>query len=209
MSLINKFITKANEIANKNPFILNTIKKVISLCPCLEEKICKTIDRENIKKITEKTGKELLLSKTGQEIFDIISSSKFEKKAKDKQEIDYILTSIDNLFLNKKIDKQTALHELSNIISQEYDEIILKNIAQRTAEYLYDREDNYIFIELSELAKKDAKTGIQRVSKNVLKLLPKISKKTCIPIYSDKKTYGFKNSAKLTEDKQKKDEEYI
>ena len=98
---------------------------------------------------------------------------------------------------------------MSSIISQEYDEITLKNIAQRTAEYICERKENYIFIELSELAKKDAKTGIQRVSKNVLKLLPKISKKICIPIYSDKKNYGFKNCLKLTEDKQKEYEETI
>ena len=61
----------------------------------------------------------------------------------------------------------------------------------------------------AEQAKKDAKTGIQRVSKNILKLLPKISKKTCIPIYSDKKTYGFKYYTKLTDDKIQNHEEVI
>ena len=44
-----------------------------------------------------------------------------------------ILTSIDNLFLNKKIDKKQALKKLSKIISKDYNEIILKNISQRTA----------------------------------------------------------------------------
>ena len=218
MSLINKIITQANKIANKYPFILNSIKKILKLCPYLEEKICKTIDSENVKEMTDKTDKKILLSKTGQEIFDEITSPKFEKKSelniiknlkKQSEKIDILFSSIDNLFLNKKINRENIYNELSNIIHKDYQEDILKFIAQRTAEYLYPQRENIIYLDYSELAKVDAKTGIQRVSKNILKLLPKISKRQCIPIYSDKKTYGFKHYTTLANDKLQNDEETI
>ena len=207
MSLINKFITKANEIANKYPFILNSIKNTLKLCPYLEEKICKIIDKDNINKLEYKNDK-ILLSKTGQEIFDIINSPSFEKKAKKRQKIESILTSIDNLFENKKIDKNNIYNELSNIIHPKYNESILEKIAQRTAEYIYSKRDNIIFTDYSELAKKDAGTGIQRVCKNILKLLPDVSNNKVIPIYSDDITsYGFKYCSKFMFEEQKENEE--
>lgn len=210
MSLISKFITKANEIANKCPFILNSIKKILKLCPYLEEKICKTIDKDNINKIIENKYKKILLTKTGKEIFDIISSDKFKKNAQNKQEIDSILTLIDNTFSNQIIDQTTAIKKLSNIINPQYDEFIISNIAQRTAEYLYPQRDKYIFVDYSDLSKKDSGTGIQRVCKNILKLLTTISKKKVIPIYSDDITfYGFKYCSKLALEEQKENDEVI
>ena len=209
MNIINKIITASHKIISKNPFILNSIKKIISLCPYLEKKICNTIDNQN-KNVNDK----ILLSKTGQEIFDIISSPKFEKKAKNKQEKDEILTSIDNLFENKKISKEQALKELSTIMSKKYNKnkIILKNIAQRTAEYLYERKENYIFIELSELAINDDKRGICRVCNNIIKYLPSINKYKVLPIHSPQNEfikYGFRYCSKLAENEEKENEEVI
>lgn len=209
MSFIDEFIAKANKIANKNPFILKTIKKIISLCPYLEKKICKTIDKDNINKLIDKKDKKILLSKTGKEIFNIISSSNFKKRSKNKQDINSILTSIDNIF-NEKIDKKDALNKLEDIIHNEYDKNILEIISQRTAEYLYSKRENYIFIDYSDLAKKDSGTGIQRVSKNILKYLPHLSKYKVIPIYSeDTKYYGFKYCSKLVENEEQENEEII
>ena len=205
MNIINKIITISHKFVSKNPFILKIVKKIISLCPYLEKKISNTINSQN-------KNDTILLTRTGQEIFDIISSSKFEKKSKSKQKLDVILKSIDNLFENKKIDKTTALKDLSTIISKEYDEIILKNIAQRTAEYLYNRKENYIFIDLSILAINDSGTGIQRVCKQIFNLLPNLSKYKVIPVHSQQseyEKYGFRYCSKLAENKEEKNEELI
>ena len=115
-------------------------------------------------------------------------------------------------FLNKKIDKQQALKKLSKIISKDYNEIILKNISQRTAEYLYDRKENFIFVDLSILAINDAGTGIQRVCKNILNFLPNLSKYNVIPIHSQQnefEKYGFRYCSKWDENKKQENEETI
>ena len=200
MSFINKIITKSHQFIKNNTFILNSIKKILKLCPFLEEKICNVIEKEN---------KDILLSKTGEKIFNIISSPNFEKKAKKKQKIDNILNLIDE---SKIIDEKSALEQLSNIVHKTYKENILKQIAQRTAEYLYKRTENYLFMDLSKLSITDAGTGIQRVTKNILKYLPNLSKYKVIPVYSPQnefEKYGFRYCSKLAEDKERENEEVI
>ena len=91
MNILNKIITETHKFVSKYPFILNSIKKILKLCPYLEKKISNTINSQN-------KNDKILLTRTGQEIFDIISSSKFEKKSKNKQKIDNILIAIDDIF---------------------------------------------------------------------------------------------------------------
>ena len=59
--------------------------------------------------------------------------------------------------------------KLEKVIHKDYKENTLKIIAQRTAEYLYERKENYLFVDVSELAINDDKRGISRVCKNILK----------------------------------------
>ena len=200
MSFINKIITKSHQFIKNNTFILNSIKKILKLCPFLEKKICNVIEKEN---------KDILLSKTGEKIFNIISSPNFEKKAKKKQKIDKILNLIDE---SKITDEKSALEQLSNIVHKTYKENILKQIAQRTAEYLYKRTENYLFMDLSKLSITDAGTGIQRVTKNILKYLPNLSKYKVIPVYSPQnefEKYGFRYCSKLAENEKQEKEEII
>ena len=205
MNILNKIITETHKFVSKYPFILNSIKKILKLCPYLEKKISNTINSQN-------KNDKILLTRTGQEIFDIISSSKFEKKSKNKQKIDNILIAIDDIFRNEIRDKQLILQKISNIISKDYDDYELRQIAQRTAEYLYERRENYIFIDLSILAINDSGTGIQRVCKQIFNFLPNLSKYKVIPVHSPQnefEKYGFRYCSKLAEDKERENEEVI
>ena len=91
----------------------------------------------------------------------------------------------------------------------QFDNII--NHYPQIMEKLLERE-NCIFVDISDIVRIDVGTGVQRVTKNIIKYLPKLSKRKVIFVYSKSNEFEmqfFRYCSKFSENEKIKNEDII
>lgn len=143
--------------------------------------------REELMVYSLKQSKKFSWDKSAKIIIETFEKCYIEKKSKDyKEEIDYIPFLISNISrFGDKLTEQDLLN-ISQCIARNYPENSLNQ--------------NQLFVDVSELVQRDAKSGIQRVVKAILKeLLVNPPKGYRVePVYADTQNIGYKYARKFT-----------
>ena len=187
---------------------------------------------EQVKEIEENPNKEYfdslfiniedekydyLLSKRGEEILFKLENQKRKgreyKKGTEEEVINEAFDRIDVIFFNNKnLDKKDILQKYIDTVPELCPHKLLEIISQRIAEYTFPKRENYIFLDFSILAIVDNKSGIQRVSRNIIRYLPDINKRKIVFVHSNEKEFakqGFRYCSKIADGIESENEEVI